>query len=118
MTMTSPSFSSNWVMYSSLKGAHKGGAFRGQKGFQVTLNRLMTRMASGRGSFGRQLRLLQTLRRKKQTTDSLCRQLKVSRRTLFRDLATIRSAGIDIVSDGQYFSLNPKQLKSTLGKAL
>ena len=39
-------------------------------------------------------------------------------RTLFRDLATVRNAGIDIESDGQCFELSAKQLRSTLRQAL
>ena len=118
MAYRTPSFANNWVLYASLKHAQKSRLFGRQKAFMSSLNRSLTSIASPRSSFGRQLRLLQALRKKHQSTQALCRMLKVSRRTLFRDLATIRSAGIEIESDGQYFELSPKQLRSTLGQTL
>ena len=118
MAYKSPSFASNWVMYASMKQAQKSRLFQGQKSFLSSLERNLKALASPRSSFGRQLRLLQALRRKRQSTAGLCRALKVSRRTLFRDLATVRSAGIEIESDGQYFVLSGRQLRSLLGQAL
>jgi biotin operon repressor len=118
MAYRTPSFANNWVLYASLKSAQKGRVFSGQKQFLASLNKNLKSISAPRSSFGRQLRLLQALRRKPQSTQALCRALKVSRRTLFRDLATIRNAGIDIESDGQCFELSAKQLRSTLGQTL
>ena len=118
MAYRTPSFANNWVVYASLKHAQKSRLFAGQKQLISSLNRSLKSIASPRTSFGRQLRLLQALRKKPQSTQALCRTLNVSRRTLFRDLATIRSAEIDIESDGQNFELSPKQLRSALGQAL
>jgi predicted DNA-binding transcriptional regulator YafY len=36
-----------------------------------------------------------------RATGSLCRELKISRRTFFRDLGTLRSAGIPVVYDAR-----------------
>lgn len=118
MAYRSPSFANNWVMYASLKQAQKARLFRGQKSFLSSLNKNLNAISAPKTSFGRQLRLLQALRRKKQSTPALCRMLKVSRRTLFRDLATVRNAGIEVESDGEYFTLSARQLRSTLGQTL
>jgi len=118
MAYRTPSFASNWVLYASLRHAQKGRLFGGQKPFQASLIKTLKAVSAPRSSFGRQLRLLQALRKKPQSTQALCRMLKVSRRTLFRDLATVRNAGIEIESDGQCFELSPKQLRSTLGQTL
>ena len=118
MAYRSPSFANNWVMYASMKHAQKSKLFRGQKSFLAGLDKGLKVISAPKSSFGRQLRLLQALRRKRQSTPALCKALKVSRRTLFRDLATIRSAGIEIESDGQYFALSSRQLRTLLGQAL
>jgi biotin operon repressor len=118
MASKSPSFASNWVIYASLKHAQKHNLFRGQKVLLKSLSAGLNTISAPGSSFGRQLRLLQVLRKSRQSADGLCKRLKISRRTLFRDLATIRRAGIAVESDGQYFGLSPKQLRSALGGAL
>ena len=110
------SFVGNWIVYAALSNALKTGLFRGQKRLTVQAQNQLKRMSSPRTSFGRQLKLLRALRAKPGTTAGLCRTAGVSRRTLFRDLATLRSAGVGIVSDGVNFKLEGKMLPAVLGK--
>jgi predicted DNA-binding transcriptional regulator YafY len=49
---------------------------------------------------------------------ALCKTLKVSRRTLFRDLASIRRAGIEVDSDGQHFHADLQKLRKVLGSVI
>ena len=110
------SFCTKWITFAALRHAQRNRVFRGQKKLATRLDSMIAGMRSARTSFGRQLRLLQALRKREISTGGLCALLKVSRRTLFRDLAALRQMGIDISSDGERFSLRPKQLEAVLGK--
>lgn len=112
----SKSFVANWIVYAAVSKAIKTGLFKGRKELTAQAQSHLKRMANPRTSFGRQLKLLQTLQSKPGSTASLCRSTGVSRRTLFRDLAALRNAGVSIVSDGTNFRLKDKKLQSILGK--
>jgi hypothetical protein len=112
----SRSFASNWVVYAALSSALKTGLFRGQKTLAAQAQNQVKRMANPRTSFGRQLKLLKAIQAKPGTTTGLCRTAGISRRTLFRDLAALRNAGVGIVSDGTNFKLKDKKLQAVLGK--
>lgn len=112
----SKSFASNWIIYTSLSHAQKSGLFKGQKKLAALAEAQLRKLTNPKTSFGRQLKLLKTIRTKPASTTMLCRAAGVSRRTLFRDLAALRAAGVDIVSDGSDFSLKDKKLSAVLGK--
>jgi len=75
MAKKSPSFANNRVIYASLKHARKGHLFRGQEVLQGSLNAGLNSISASGNSFGRQLRLLQALGKKKQTAEGLCKKL-------------------------------------------
>jgi len=112
----SKSFLSSWIVYAAISHAAKSGLFKGQKNLARQAQLQIKRMASPRTAFGRQLKLLHSLRGKPATTMELCRSTGVSRRTLFRDLAALRAAGVKVVSDGTRFALKDKMLRAALGK--
>jgi hypothetical protein len=112
------SFASNWVVYAALSHARKSSLFRGQKRLAAEADAQLKRLSSPRTSFGRQLRLLKAIKARPCNTDALCKSTGVSRRTLFRDLAALRNAGVKIVSDGANFALKDKKLQDVLGQAV
>lgn len=112
------SFANNWVVYAALLAAKKNGLFRGQKRLAAQADGQLKRLGGPRSSFGRQLRLLKAIKAKPTSTETLCKATGVSRRTLFRDLAALRSAGVKIESDGVNFQLRDKKLQSVLGQSV
>lgn len=112
------SFANHWVVFAALQSAKKGGLFRGQKRLAAEAEAQLKRLQSPRSSFGRQLRLLKAIKAKPASTETLCKSTGVSRRTLFRDLAALRGAGVKIESDGANFLLKDKKLQGVLGQAV
>lgn len=115
MPVNAQTFLAQWVIYRAVEQAMRARMFQRTRALQTTARRLLGQLTSRRGAFGRQVAVVQTLVRGPATTEELLRRFGVSRRTLFRDLAALRRAGLPVYSDGTRFHLDRRRAEAILG---
>lgn len=96
-------FTQTVAVHSALAFALEKQWFKKSPAFQRAAEALIRELEAEQSSYGRQLRMLQLLQDGASLAD-LCRQLKASRRTIFRYLNALEEARVQIRLEGtRYF---------------
>ncbi len=103
-------FTETFAVHAALRHALKGNLFRSDAKAHSAAQRLVKALESERSIYGRQIRMIQ-LMQKGATIEQMGKQLRCSRRTLFRYLNHLESAGIEITLDGRKYSVARNLLK-------
>jgi biotin operon repressor len=103
-------FTETVAVHAALRQALKSRMFKGDPKVQSAAQKLVKSLESERSIYGRQLKMIQ-LMQKGATIEKMGRQLRCSRRTLFRYLNHLESAGIDITLEGREYKVAPNLLK-------
>jgi response regulator of citrate/malate metabolism len=103
-------FTETFAVHAALRHAMKGRLFKSDAKAQSAAQRLVKALESERSIYGRQIKMIQ-LMQKGATIEQMGKQLRCSRRTLFRYLNHLESAGIDITLDGRKYSVARNLLK-------
>ncbi|MCH7814784.1 MAG: HTH domain-containing protein [Planctomycetes bacterium] len=95
-------FTETFAIHTALRAALKQKLFAVDPHLRKTAEKLVHAFESERTIYGRQLKML-GLMRKGTTIDTIRRKLRCSRRTVFRYLNHLESAGVEItLQDGVY----------------
>ncbi|MBN1511323.1 MAG: helix-turn-helix domain-containing protein [Phycisphaerae bacterium] len=103
-------FTQTLAVHAALQQALRGNLYKRDPKVLGAAQKLVRILEGERSTYGRQLRMIQ-LMQKGATIDQMGRQLRCSRRTLFRYLNHLESAGIDITLDGSEYTVSKDLLK-------
>jgi biotin operon repressor len=103
-------FTETLAVHAALQQALRGGLLKREPKVLAAAQKLVRSLESERSIYGRQLRMIR-LMQKGATIEQMGRQLRCSRRTLFRYLNHLESAGIDIQLDGRQYTVSKSLLK-------
>lgn len=107
-------FCETFAVHASLKSALGRKLFSGDaRAHQAAVN-LLKSLESERSIYGRQLRMLR-LMEEGAALEQLAKQLRCSRRTVFRYLDQLKAAGIGVTLKGHEYRV-PKHLLKLVGK--
>jgi response regulator of citrate/malate metabolism len=104
-------FTETYAVHAALKQAVKSHLFKSDAKAQTAAQRLVKSLESERSIYGRQLKMIQ-LMRSGATIEKMGRQLRCSRRTLFRYLNHLEAAGIDIALEGREYKVDRSLLRA------
>jgi DNA-binding NarL/FixJ family response regulator len=95
-------FTETYAIHSALRFALSRNHFGKGDPIRRNAEKLVSALESDKTIFGRQLRMLEMMR-KGVTIEGMCRRLHCSRRTVFRYLNHLESAGVEIsLENGEY----------------
>lgn len=103
-------FTETFAVHAALRQALKGNIFGKDPKVRGAAQKLVRSLESERSIYGRQLKMIQ-LMQKGATIEKMRRQLRCSRRTLFRYLNHLEAAGIDITLEGRRYTVAAGLLK-------
>ncbi len=103
-------FTQTLAVHAALRQALRGSLFKRDPKVLGAAQKLVKILEGERSTYGRQLRMIQ-LMQKGATIEQMGRQLRCSRRTLFRYLNHLESAGIDITLTGSEYTVSKDLLK-------
>jgi len=106
-------FTQTLIIHAALRLAVKQKLFASQPGVRKTADKLLTALESDRTVYGRQLRMLAMMQHG-ATIEAMRRKIRCSRRTVFRYLNQLESAGVEISLQGQQYRVSGTLLKSLL----
>ena len=104
-------FTETLVVHAALRLAAKQRIFAKDARLHKAAQRMMGELEGDRTIYGRQLRMLELMRRGVDI-DTLRRKLRCSRRTIFRYLNHLEAAGVDIQLEGQQYRVSGKLLQA------
>jgi biotin operon repressor len=106
-------FTETLAIHAALRAGLKKRLYASDRRVRKTAEKLVDALESEKTIYGRQLKML-TLMQKGATIDAMRRRLRCSRRTIFRYLNHLESAGVDISLEGQRYRVSGKLFKSLL----
>jgi biotin operon repressor len=107
-------FTETFAVHAALKNALKSGVYRSDAKLRTAGQRLVKSLESEQSIYGRQIRMIQ-LMQKGASIEKMGKQLRCSRRTLFRYLNHLEMAGIDITLEGHEYKVSPDLLRVLRG---
>ena len=106
-------FTETLAIHTALRTALKRKLFGGDDRVRKSAERLVAALESERTIYGRQLKML-GLMQKGASIDAMRRRLRCSRRTIFRYLNHLESAGVDISLEGQQYRVTSRLMNNLL----
>lgn len=106
-------FTETVAIHAALRTALKQKLFAGDDRVRKSAQRLVAALESERTIYGRQLKML-GLMHKGASIDAMRRRLRCSRRTIFRYLNHLESAGVDISLEAQQYRVTSRLMNNLL----
>ena len=106
-------FTETLAIHAALRAALRQRLLAGDDRVRRTAEKLAAALESERTIYGRQLKML-TLMQKGASIDTMRRRLRCSRRTIFRYLNDLESAGVHVSLENQRYHVSGKLFKSLL----
>ncbi|MHC4089921.1 MAG: HTH domain-containing protein [Planctomycetota bacterium] len=106
-------FTQTLAIHAALRLALRQRLFADQPQVRQAADKLLAALESDRSIYGRQARML-TMMRDGTTIDAMGRKLRCSRRTVFRYLNQLETAGLEISLEEQRYRVSGALLKNLL----
>lgn len=103
-------FTETFAVHAALRQALKSKHFKNDPKVHGAAQKLVKSLESERSIYGRQLKMIQ-LMQTGSTIEKMGKQLRCSRRTVFRYLNHLEAAGIDITLEGRQYKVARNLLK-------
>jgi len=104
-------FTQTLAIHAALRLAVKRKLFADQPHVRRAAQKLLAALEGDRTTYGRQIKMLD-LMQSGATIDAMRRKLRCSRRTVFRYLNQLETAGVDLTLEGQTYRVSRALLKS------